>query len=188
MKHIYPSLNGLCHLPGNISRRTRTGPASAERRVRDWSWRPPQEVGGGFGNFPGGQRGRGSSARSGSCRPPRGCVDSARSPCWSVRGQAAWPGGRDPTHAVADSVEHALGNESAFPRSPPCRNTHSATRGLRCRPVSRARAAPPSAPMGTRPVVPCQTTVQFEVRAITILGSPYMSDYFLLHFGFTATE
>lgn len=125
---------------------------------RDSSWRPPQEVGGGFENFPGG-----SSARSRSCRPPRGCVDSARSPCWSARGQAAWPGGRDRTHAVADSVEHALGNESAFPRSPPCRNTHSATRGLRCRPVTRAGAAPPSAPMGTRPVVPCQTTVQFEV-------------------------
>lgn len=96
--------------------------------------------------------------------PPAPGLRGQRSvPLLVCRGQAAWPGGRDRTHAVADSVEHALGNESAFPRSPPCRNTHSATRGLRCRPVTRARAAPPSAPMGTRPVVPCQTTVQFEV-------------------------
>lgn len=187
MKHIYPSRTSFV-----TSLETFQGEHVQDLRLQS----------GGFETRAGGRRrksaavsgtspgpaGRGSSARSRSCRPPRGCVDSARSPCWSARGQAAWPGGRDRTHAVGDSVEHALGNESAFPRSPPCRNTHSATRGLRCRPVTRARAAPPSAPMGTRPVVPCQTTVQFEVRAITILGSPYMSDYFLLHFGFTATE
>lgn len=163
MKHIYPSRTGFVTSLETFQGEHVQGLRLQSSGFRDSSWRPPQEVGGGFGNFPGGRRGRGSSARSGSCRPPRGCVDSARSPCWSARGQAAWPGGRDPTHAVGDSVENALGNESAFPRSPPCRNTHSATRGLRCRPVTRARAAPPSAPMGTRPVVPCQTTVQFEV-------------------------
>lgn len=164
MKHIYPSRTGFV-----TSLETFQGEHVQDLRLqsggfRDSSWRPPQEVGGGFGNFPGGLERQGLLGQVRELPPaPRGCVDSARSPCWSARGQAAWPGGRDRTHAVGDSVEHALGNESAFPRSPPCRNTHSATRGLRCRPVTRARAAPPSAPMGTRPVVPCQTTVQFEV-------------------------
>lgn len=165
MKHIYPSRTGFV-----TSLETFQGEHVQGLRLQS----------GGFETGAGGRRRKSAAVSGTSPGParqgllgqvrelppaPRGCVDSARSPCWSVRGQAAsaWPRGRDRTHAVGDSVERTLGNESAFPRSPPCRNTHSATRGLRCRPVTRARAAPPSAPMGTRPVVPCQMTVQFEV-------------------------
>lgn len=54
MKHIYPSRTGFVTSLEIFQGEHVQGLRLQSGGFRDSSWRPPQEVGGGFGNFPGG--------------------------------------------------------------------------------------------------------------------------------------
>lgn len=80
MKHIYPSRTGFVTSLETFQGEHVQGLRLQSGGFRDSSWRPPQEVGGGFGNFPGGRQ-------AGAPRPGPGAA--ARAP--GLRGQRSVP-------------------------------------------------------------------------------------------------